>query len=56
MKGLLLCLLLLFAHVTYAQVVKFGFDKLVGRKADKNMPFAVVYEGPKTLEALRKHQ
>lgn len=55
MKGILLLLLLLTAHFNHAQVVKFGFDKLVASQPDKNMPFAVIYEGPQTLETLRKH-
>ncbi|MGV3631787.1 MAG: S8 family peptidase [Bacteroidota bacterium] len=55
MKWIQLCILLLITHFNYAQVVKFGFDRLVEQKPDKNMPFAVVYEGPQTLEVLKKH-
>ncbi|MCE3294608.1 MAG: hypothetical protein K0R65_322 [Crocinitomicaceae bacterium] len=56
MKWIQLFMLLLLAHFNYAQVVKFGFEKLVEQKPHKNMPFAIVYEGPRTLELLKQHQ
>lgn len=46
------CFALLFSLLTFSQTAKFGFDKLLKEKSNEKMPFAIVYEGEKTLSNL----
>ena len=41
-----------FAHNSFSQVVKFGFDKLLLENPNKKMPFAILNSGQKTLIAI----
>jgi hypothetical protein len=41
-------------NISYSQVKKFGFDKLLSESPNAKIPFAVVNDGSKTYEALAK--
>lgn len=54
MKSILFIVVIILVSInsSFAQVVKFGFDKLIAEKPHVKMPFAVVNEGEKTLKVL----